>query len=316
VTPEKRYYRHILPLVEDWVLILPITPLRDMIGIALAMLSATVSAVAIISVGRNSKETNTVAVSLIIALTGLIVILPFAALLTDFSTVNIEGILLFAGGGILMPGLVRLFYYSGLKKLGPSVNSSVFSVYPIYSAFFAVLFLNELLTVPNWIGVATIASGVILIEISCRNNSCVNNSFKDWIFPVLGGLTYGSSAIIMKTALNISNAPILGVAIANCFSLIPYFLIMATRKTSRSNLSLRKDLRRFWIAGVGLAISWILSFYALSIEAVSIVIPLLSLEPLFVILFSFLVLKQQENLSLKLAASIAITVLGVILIIT
>jgi len=215
-----------------------------------------------------------------------------------------------------MPGLVRLFYYSGLKKLGPSVNSSVFSVYPIYSAFFAVLFLNELLTVPNWIGVATIASGVILIEISCRNNSCVNNSFKDWIFPVLGGLTYGSSAIIMKTALNISNAPILGVAIANCFSLIPYFLIMAIRKTSRSNLSLRKDLRRFWIAGVGLAISWILSFYALSIEAVSIVIPLLSLEPLFVILFSFLVLKQQENLSLKLAASIAITVLGVILIIT
>jgi len=61
-----------------------------MIGIALAMLSAAVTAVAIILVGRNSKETNTVAVSLIISLTGLIVILPFAAVLTDFSTVNIE----------------------------------------------------------------------------------------------------------------------------------------------------------------------------------------------------------------------------------
>jgi len=137
-----------------------------MIGIALALLSATVSGVAVVSVGRHSKEANALNVSILISLTGLVVILPLAAVLTDFSTANLGGILLFGAGGLLSPGSVRLFYYSGLRKLGPSVNSSVFSVYPIYSSLLAIFFLNEPLTLENWIGVAAIASGVVLVRIN------------------------------------------------------------------------------------------------------------------------------------------------------
>jgi drug/metabolite transporter (DMT)-like permease len=301
---------------EDWVFILQTTRFGAMIGIALAFLSAAVSGVAIVLVGRHSRETNALNVSMLISFAGLIAILPFAAVLTDFSTVNLGGMLLFGAGGILMPGLVRLLYYSGLKRLGPSVNSSVFSVYPIYSVLFAILFLSELLTVPNWIGVVAIASGVILIEMSCRDNTCANSGLRDWFFPILGGLTYGGSAIFMKAALNISDAPILGVAVAYSFSFIPYFVILGSSRTARSNLSLRKDLRLFWMAGVGQGVSWILSFYALSVEAVSVVVPLLSLEPLFVTLFAFLALRQQERLSFKLAVSTMVTVLGVVLVVT
>ena len=285
-----------------------------MIGIALALLSATVSGVAVVSVGRHSKEANALNVSMLISLTGLVVILPLAAVLTDFSTANLGGILLFGAGGILSPGLVRLFYYSGLRKLGPSVNSSVFSVYPIYSSLLAVFFLNELLTLENWIGVAAIASGVVLVEMNCRNSTCENSVLKDWVLPILGGLTFGVSAILRKAALNIFNAPVLGVAVAYCFAFIPYFVILVYRKTARGNISLRKDLRLFWLAGVGQAISWILSFYALSLDPVATVIPLLSIEPLFVAVFAFLYLRGQEPLSPKLVASIIVTVLGVVLI--
>jgi DME family drug/metabolite transporter len=287
-----------------------------MIGAIVALLSATVSGVAIISVGRHSNETDALNVSMLISFVGLLVILPFAALITDFSILSLQGVLLFGAGGMLMPGLVRIFYYVGLKRLGPPVNSSVFSVYPIYSALFAVFFLSELLTVANWIGVVAIASGVVLIEMSCRNNTCADRTLKDWSFPILGGLMYGVSAIFMKSALNISDAPFLGLAIAYCFAFVPYFVIFAYRRTAGNHLSLRKDFRFFWMAGVGQGISWILSFYALSVDAVSVVVPLLSLEPLFVVLFAFLGLRQQERLSIKLAMSIVVTVLGVILVVT
>jgi drug/metabolite transporter, DME family len=287
-----------------------------MIGALLALLSAAVSGIAIVLVGRHSNETDALSVSMLISFTGLLVILPFAALLTDFSTLSLQGVLLFGAGGMLMPGLVRIFYYVGLKRLGPPVNSSVFSVYPIYSALFAVFFLSELLTAANWIGVAAIASGVILIEMSCRNNNCADRTLKDWFFPIVGGLMYGVSAIFMKSALNISDAPFLGLAIAYCFAFVPYFVIFAYRRTAGNHLSLRKDLRFFWMAGVGQGISWILSFYALSVDAVSVVVPLLSLEPLFVVLFAFLGLRQQERLSIKLAASIVVTALGVVLVVT
>jgi drug/metabolite transporter, DME family len=287
-----------------------------MIGITLALLSAAVSGVAIVLVGRHSKETNALNVSMLISFTGLMVVLPFAVMFTDFSAINHEGILLFAGGGILTPGLVRLFYYSGLKKLGPSVNSSVFSVYPIYSSLFAIFFLGELLTLGNWIGVAAIALGVVLIEMSCRDNTCAKSVLKDWGLPIIGGLTFGVSAILRKEALNIFNAPLLGVAVAYCFAFIPYFTILIFHKKARNNFSPRRDLRLFWLAGVGQAISWILSFYALSLDAVAIVVPLLSIEPLFVALFAFLFLRGQERLSPKVVASIIVTVLGAVLVVT
>ena len=289
-----------------------------MIGIVLALFSAAVSGLAVVLVGRHSRESNAFNVSLLISFIGLVIIWPLAVALTDFTEANLEGILLFAVGGILTPGLVRLFYYSGLKNLGPSVNSSIFSVYPLYSSLLAVFFLSELLTLDNWIGVGAIAVGVIFVEMSSRKNNGGNNHtvLKNWFFPILGGLTLGFSAILRKTALNLFNAPVLGIAVAYSFSFIPYVVIFALHKPTRRSLSLRRDLRLFWLAGVGQAIAWLLSFYALSLETVSVVTPLLSIEPLFVAVFAFLYLREQEHLSLKLVASILVTVLGAVLVTT
>lgn len=286
-----------------------------MIGITIALLSAATSGLAVVVVGKHAGKSNAFNVSLLISCIGLVIVWPLAVALTDFSTANLEGILLFAAGGILTPGLVRLFYYSGLKRLGASVNSSIFSVYPLYSSLLAVFFLSEFLTVENWIGVVSVAIGVVFVEMTSReaNNGKVS-IVRSLIFPLLGGITLGASAIIRKSALNIFDAPILGIAIAYSFSFIPYAMILAFHKPTRNNLSIKKEFRFFWLAGIGQALSWILSFYALSLEKVSVITPLLSIEPLFVAIFAYLYLRDIERLSLKLAASIIITVFGVILI--
>jgi uncharacterized membrane protein len=57
-----------------------------------------------------------------------------------------------------------------------------------------------------------------------------------------------------------------------------------------------------------------LAFYALSFEDVSVVTPLLSTEPLFVVFFAYLYLRRLECVSTKLALSIVLTVLGVVLV--
>jgi len=82
----------------------------------------------------------------------------------------------------------------------------------------------------------------------------------------------------------------------------------------RKDLSLKKDFRWFWVAGIGQAVSWLLAFYALSFEQVSITTPLLAVEPLFVVAFGYFYVRELERVSAKLAASIAICVLGVALI--
>jgi uncharacterized membrane protein len=255
--------------------------------------------------------------SLLISVVGLFILWPLAIVVTDFSSVNFIGIALFGVGGLLTPGLVRLFYYNGLKKLGASVNSSIFSIYPLYTALFAVIFLSEFLSPQNFLGILLIALGVIVVELNFRNANGRGKPFAgSLVFPVLGGLMLGISAIIRKAALDIFNAPVLGVAVAYTFTFLLYTTVIATSKNTRKELSLRRDTRLFWLAGVGQALSWILSFYALSLEKVSIITPLLSVEPLFVVMLAAVYMREQERVSFKLVTGMILTFVGVVLITT
>ena len=253
--------------------------------------------------------------SLVITIVGMVVLWPLAAVIPGSGVFSFEGVLLFALSGVLSPGLVRLLYYKGLKTLGVSVNSSIFAVYPLYSALLAVILLSEILTVWNAAGIIAILIGVIFVEMSINgNNGQSKNGWKNLVFPVLGGLTLGVSSIIRKYALGVYDAPVLGVAVAYAFSLLPYALILAFSVPTRKELAWKQDFRWFWVAGVGQAVTWMLAFYALSFETVSITAPLLSIEPLFVAIFAFFYLKEVERVSIKLLASIVVTVIGVVLI--
>lgn len=286
-----------------------------LLGPMLALISAAASGFSVVIVGRHSTESNAFNMSVLISAVGLAILWPLAFVLTDFSAVNYVGIVVFAIGGLLTPGLVRLFYYNGLKKLGTSINSSIFSVYPVYTAFFASFFLSEIIAPQNWIGLFSIALGVVFVELTFRK---VNNGHKplsrNLIFPILGGATLGASAILRKAALDLFNAPVLGVAVAYTASFVLYAAMFAISNVRRQEFSLKRDLRLFWLAGVGQALSWIFSFYALSLENVSVITPLLSIEPLFVVLLAYLYLRGKESVSLRLFFGIVLTVIGVILV--
>ena len=286
-----------------------------MIGIALALLSAASSGLSVILVSKYSKKSSAFNISLVISCVGMAVLWPIAILLTDFRTVNVDGVLIFAICGVLSPGIVRLLYYKGLKSLGTAVNSSIVSVYPLYTSLLAVLLLSEILTVENWLGIVCVVFGIILVENSSKQTKNGEKLSKiRLIVPILGGLSLGVASIIRKYGLNIFDAPVLGVAIGYTFSLLPYAMILMFSAPTRRALSPKRDTRFFWKAGVGQAVSWITAFYALSYEKVSIVTPLISIEPVFVILFAYLYLRGVEHISSKLVASIVLTVIGVVLV--
>ena len=286
-----------------------------MIAIALAILSAATSALSVVLVRKHSAQSSTFNISLAISWVGMLILWPLALVLTDFAAINIASVLLFALSGILTPGFVRLLYYQGMKKLGAPVNSSLFAIYPLYTSLLAVLFLSEILAPGNWMGIFLVFLGGILVEWSSREvNSSNKHSRKNLIYPIIGGLALGVGSVLRKYALDLFNAPVLGVAVAYTFSLLPFVLMLAFSKSIRKDLSLKRDLRLFWIAGIGQAITWMLSFYALSYAEVSVVTPLLSIEPVFVALFAYLYLRKIEQVSVKLLVSIILTVLGIVLV--
>ena len=289
--------------------------LECVIGVALAILSAVTSAISVVLVRKVSNQSSTFNISLAISLVGMLVLWPLALILTDFSVANIASILLFGLSGVFTPGFVRLLYYQGMRKLGAPINSSLFSIYPLYTSFLAVLFLSEILAPGNWAGILMVFLGGILVEWSSRQtNSGNKSSGKDLIYPIIGGVTLGVGSILRKYALTLFDAPVLGVSVAYTASLLPFLFMLVFSASTRNELSLKRDLRLFWVAGVGQAITWMLSSYALSFDDVYVITPLLSIEPVFVAIFAILFLRKIECVPQKLVVSIVLTVLGVVLV--
>ena len=286
-----------------------------MIGAVFALAAAATSAFSVVIVRRNSAGSNSFNMSLIITSVGMLVLWPLALILMWQETITLEGVMLFALSGFLSPGIVRLFYYKGLRKLGASTNSAVFSIYPLYSALLAIVILGEALSGQNWIGIILIAMGVVFLQYCRQEEGCKErDGLKNWIFPITGGITIAIGSVIGKFALNVSDAPIFGVAVAYTFSLLPYGLILLASRQTRTELNLKRDLRFFWIAGIGQAICWIFTYAAFHFDQVSIANPLISTEPIFVVMFGYFMLRQIEHVSKKVAFSIALTVLGVALV--
>ncbi|WNZ28883.1 MAG: DMT family transporter [Candidatus Bathyarchaeota archaeon] len=287
----------------------------NMLPIILALLSSVAFAASQIIIRKNIEESNHLNISLTVTIMGNIVLWPIAILYTDFSLLNLEGILLFLLAGFLAPGLARLVYFKGMKTVGISVNSSIFSTYPLYTSIIAVTVLGEVLTTQNWIGLICIIAGVIFISKTLDKSSLTKHAtIKGLIIPVLGSFTIAFSQIIRKEGLNIYNQPLLGVAIGYTTSLIFYLIVLFFSKTDNVSKFSKKDFKLFWKSGVGIATGWLLSFLALSQEMVSIIVPLLQTELLFILLFSYIFLRKIEKFSFSIVTSALLIIAGIILI--
>jgi DME family drug/metabolite transporter len=281
-----------------------------------ALLSALSFGSSQILVRKKLNKSNFLYISLTVTIMGNIIFWPFALIFTNLNTVNPEGLLLFIISGLLAPGIARLLYFRGMETAGISANASVFATYPLYTSITAILLLGETLTAENWIGLAFIMVGIIFIGRSINNGDALhkNTSKKGLIIPMLGSLAIAFSQIMRKEGLNIYKEPLLGIAVGYSTSLIIYLLILISSSSTRTTRFSREDIKMFWKPGVGIAAGWLLSFLALSQEMVSIVVPILQTELLFILFFSYFFLRKLEIISYEVIISALLIVVGVILI--
>jgi drug/metabolite transporter (DMT)-like permease len=287
-----------------------------MLGIALALLSALAFGSSQILVRKNLEKSNFIYISLTVTIMGNIVLWPLALFFTDLNTINFEGLLLFALAGLFAPGIARLFYFKGMETAGVSANSSIFATYPLFTSIIAILFLGEVLSVGNWVGLACVVAGVIFIGRHLNNGSTQAKyaSKMGFIVPLIGSLAVAFSQIVRKESLYVYNQPLLGTAVGYLTSLVVYLVIIAFSKEARTKKYSRQDLQMFWKPGVGIAAGWLLSFLALSQEMVSIVVSILQMELLFILFFSYIFLREHEKFSFKIVASALLIIGGVVLL--
>lgn len=283
--------------------------------IVLALVSALAFGLSVVLIRKRLDESNPFSVTLVVAVTGNVIFWPLALLFTNLATISLKGILFFAIAGMLAPGITMLLYFKGMESVGVSVSASIFATYPVYSSIFAVLFLGEVLAPENWIGLMCIVVGVVTIEKSLGKAGSEPRpaSRKGLVLPLLASLTNASSFIVRKHGLTIYNEPLIGVAIGCSSSFILCLPLSISYAEPGSTFS-GKDFRLFWKAGVCMSVGWVSTYYALCHGNVSIITSLIQTQPLFVLLFAYLHVKELEHLSFKLVMNALLIVIGVMLL--
>ncbi|MEJ2281248.1 MAG: EamA family transporter [Candidatus Bathyarchaeota archaeon] len=287
-----------------------------MLDILFALFSALALGSSQILVRKNLDKSNFFYISLTVTIMGNIILWPLTFFFTDLNTINPEGLMLFIIAGLFAPGIARIFYFKGMETAGVSANSSIFATYPLFTSIIAILLLDEVLSIENWIGLLCVVTGVIVIGRYVNQNNIQTKriSKKGLIVPVFGALALASSQIVRKESLNIINQPLLGTAIGYSTSLIVYLSVMKLFKGEKISNFSRQDFQMFWKPGIGIALGWLLSFFALSQGLVSIIVPILQVELLFILLFSYIFLRKLEKISIKLVSSAILIITGVVLL--
>ena len=219
---------------------------------------------------------------------------------------------LFAVIGLLFPAAVTLLNFESNRLMGPNIAGAVAGSAPLFAVLLAVMLLGERLRVWQLVGIAAIVTGVALMYAG-QWRACTVRGL--WLLA----LPLGASAIrgfvqpVIKLGLEHWHNPIAAAVIG--YTVSSAVLILAALVGERAP-GWRFDRRgALWFAAVGLCNgSAVLSMYAaLARGPVTLVSPVIATHPLVTLLLSSRFLKH-ERVDARLAAAVAITVAGVVLL--
>lgn len=238
-------------------------------------------------------------------------------LFVPFSNLKSNGLIYLIIAGFIAPCLARIFLYTGIDKMGVSIASPIRSTYPFFSIIPAIVFLNERFTLGIAIATFVTVFGVILISMSSSDAPKITSQLqwnkRDLIYPFSAAVCYGISNFLKKTGMNVISSPIFGATIVATVSLLFLIVIFISMKKKARGLS-KKNVLLFSLGGVSASLAQISMFAAFRNGELIVIGPASSTTPLFVLILTYLFLKETERINLTVVFGVIAIVSGVIIL--
>ena len=221
-------------------------------------------------------------------------------------------LLLFVLSGLIQP-ILRFLTYAGIHYVGAAAGTTLRGAHPLFSTFLAILFLGESLNLPIVLGTVSIVAGVALISWQGDNKQ---ESFRWWYlaYPLSAAFLAGVSHPLRRYTLTLANEPLYLTAVIGIVAL-PW-LASATLLPGQKQRPVwdRRAMAPFLIAGTFETVGILLVIVALSVGQVVIVSPIVATSPLWIVLGSWLFLRDIERLTLRTILGAVCVVAGTIAI--
>jgi len=219
---------------------------------------------------------------------------------------------LFVLSGLLQP-ILRFFTYAGIHYVGAAAGTTLRGAHPLFSTSLAILFLGEPLNLLIVLGTIAIVAGVALISWQGTKKQA---SFRWWhlAYPLSAAFLAGVSHPLRRYTLNLANEPLYLAALIGIVAL-PW-LASATLLPGQKQKPVwdRRAMGPFVIAGSFETLGILLGILALSVGQVVVVSPIIATSPLWIVLGSWLFLRDIERLTVRTVLGAACVVAGTIAI--
>lgn len=223
---------------------------------------------------------------------------------------SLAGIAFFALAGLVGTVGGRLFRFLSIEAVGAAITAAVTNLSPLVSSLLAILILGERVTLAVLAGTVVIVGGTTLLSAGGRR---VGVRPAQLLVPGLSALCFGVVAVLRKVGLS-GMEPLPGLAVNVTAALVAYTAFLLATGQSGVMACRGRSLAYFVAAGVAENLTVYLVVVALSIGQVSVVVPLSSVSPIFVLVLSFFFLRDIEILDRCIVGGTLLIVIGVYLI--
>jgi drug/metabolite transporter (DMT)-like permease len=215
--------------------------------------------------------------------------------------------------------LARVLVFAGVARLGASSSGALQGTYPFFAFALALLFLGESITLLRGIATALIGGGVAVVALSQPQPSGHTPGAHRRIalaLPLLAALCFAIGDALARSALREAPYPLFGAGVGYVAGALTLVAAFAAVPRLRKQLVLT-DRGLGWFVLSGLIQSFaILTFYlALSDGEVVRIAPMIGTGPLFVLLWSFVLLRRFEIVQRTTVAGTVMVVAGAALLV-
>jgi uncharacterized membrane protein len=276
----------------------------------LALVAALLSAVATIFVRHGLRGSDPYTGAWINMIVGAVGLWICVFVTGGVGEVSSRSLLLFAAAGLIGTVGGRLTRFLAIAKVGAAVSAAVSSLTPLIATFLAILLLGERVTLPILVGTVVITIGTVLLSTSGERLG-----FRPWqiMWPLISATCFGIVQIIRKMGLD-DMGPVLGTSINLTAAAIAFSALMLASGHRGIHACRGRPLIHFVLAGLMENAGVLLTIVALTLGAVSVVVPLTAAMPIFVLILSHFFLKGVEVITARVVAGALLIVLGICVI--
>jgi len=223
---------------------------------------------------------------------------------------TLAGVAYFALAGLIGTFGGRLLRFISIETVGASMSAALINLSPLIASVLAIIILGEQVTPPVVIGTLVIVAGTTLLSAGGRSTGIRLIAL---LLPLTSAACFGVVAILRKIGL-MGMTAVFGFAVNVTAALVAYTAFLIATRQGTQMFCRGQSLVYFMLAGVAENVGVFLLLEGLSRGTVSIVAPLASVSPIFVLALSFFFLRGIDILNQRIVLGTLLIVSGVYLI--